>query len=275
MTKYFCVSDVHSFFNELLESLRENGFEHDNGDHHLVICGDLFDRGPDSVKCFDFVKDLQERGRLHYVRGNHEDLLCDLYHDILNNSVGHHHFSNGTVRTAVEILGLQSIYDIMGCDRDLLDKKLGEVLDFFQENCLEYFEVADHIFVHGWLPCISNDMNMYHARKEFTAIYDEWSNEYDSVDRDIAWESARWINGMLAWSQGMRIPGKTVVCGHWHTSFGHAILHGKGTEFGIEDSCFDIFKDDGIIALDACTAFSKKINCFVLEVNDEEESQNS
>ena len=57
---------------------------------------------------------------------------------------------------------------------------------------------------------------------------------------------------------------KTIVCGHWHTSYGHSKYEHKGTEFG-EDADFSPYYGPGIIAIDACTAFSGKSNCLVIE----------
>ena len=63
------------------------------------------------------------------------------------------------------------------------------------------------------------------------------------------------------------LKGKTVVCGHWHSSWGHSRLHNKGPEFNTneETACFDPFIDRGIIALDGCTAYSNQVNCIVIE----------
>ena len=57
---------------------------------------------------------------------------------------------------------------------------------------------------------------------------------------------------------------KTIVCGHWHTSYGHSKYEHKGTEFG-EDADFSPYYAPGIIAIDACTAFSGMVNCLVIE----------
>ena len=58
--------------------------------------------------------------------------------------------------------------------------------------------------------------------------------------------------------------GKTIVCGHWHTSYGHSKFEGKGTEFG-KDADFSPYIAPGIIALDACTARSGIVNYIVIE----------
>ena len=58
--------------------------------------------------------------------------------------------------------------------------------------------------------------------------------------------------------------GKTIVCGHWHCSYGHREFEGNGSEFG-EDADFSPYYGKGIIVLDACTAVSGKVNVIVLE----------
>ena len=75
---------------------------------------------------------------------------------------------------------------------------------------------------------------------------------------------ARWYNGMAAAAQGVTEEGKTILCGHWNTSYGHSCLEGKGSEFGA-DADFSPYYGSGIIALDACTGHSGIVNCVVLE----------
>ena len=57
---------------------------------------------------------------------------------------------------------------------------------------------------------------------------------------------------------------KTILCGHWHCSYGHAVYEHKGSEFG-SDADFSPYYGPGIIALDACTAHSRKVNVIVIE----------
>lgn len=50
----------------------------------------------------------------------------------------------------------------------------------------------------------------------------------------------------------------------WHTSYGHAKYEKRGAEFG-PDADYSPYIAPGIIALDACTVLSGKINVIVLE----------
>lgn len=55
-----------------------------------------------------------------------------------------------------------------------------------------------------------------------------------------------------------------VVCGHWHASYGHSKYEGKCSEFGA-DADFSPYYGPRIIAIDACTSHSKKVNVIVIE----------
>ena len=255
--KIFVMSDVHSFYKEMREALDREGFDIDNPNHIIVICGDLFDRGPDAVALFEFVKEMAEKDRLTYVCGNHEDLLFDCANEILRGrGVSHHHISNGTFDTICQFTGMNK-YDLCfgPLDKVEYEKKMMPVFDFINYNAVDYAEAGDYIFVHGWIPC--------------DPVLGKVADDWDQSTAD--WEGARWINGMAAWAKGAKIPGRTIVCGHFHSSWGHSHLHLDRKEFpqkNREDwqKSFEPFVDEGIIAIDACTAYTGVVNCLVLDV---------
>ena len=253
MAKFFVTSDVHSFFDELMVALNNKGFEKDNKDHILCICGDLFDRGEQSKELFEFVKELQAQDRLVYVTGNHESLLFDCMREIYRGRVpDNHHFHNGTIKTICQFCGQGEwiMYDPSW--RDQICEIMQPVLDFISDNCVDYAEIGNYVLVHGWLPC-------YQGLDDFR----------NATSED--WERARWNNGMDMWQNPRcRVEGKTVVCGHWHCSYGWSHIRQDRKEFpnksrrGWEKS-FEPFVDDGIMAIDACTAYSGICNVVVIE----------
>ena len=252
--KLFVLSDVHSFYEPMMAALEKNGFDINNKDHHVVVCGDLFDRGPDANKVFAFAKRMSDEDRLTYICGNHEELLFDCVQEIKNGRyMGGHHTSNGTLDTIIQVTGC-NIYDLYSGTYAAEElNRVNSLLAFIANNAVDYAEVGDYIFVHGWIPC-----NQYTGKFE-----ENW--------RDGDWESARWINGMLAWKRGARIPGKTIVCGHYHSSWGHSNIHQDRKEYPNKSrkdwqKSFEPFVDEGIIAIDACTAYSNFCNCFVIEI---------
>ena len=87
-----------------------------------------------------------------------------------------------------------------------------------------FFEDTEHyIFVHGWIPC--TPISLSSTEKEYVPVPD-WRNAGKEQ-----WDKARWINGMEAAHAGIIESGKTIVCGHWHCSFGHAHYEHDGNEF--------------------------------------------
>lgn len=59
--RYYVVSDVHSFYTEMIKALTEKGYFDDKEPHKLIICGDMFDRGSESVAMQKFIMELLEK----------------------------------------------------------------------------------------------------------------------------------------------------------------------------------------------------------------------
>ena len=259
MKKVFIVSDVHSFYNQMIDALNNAGFDKNNCEHIFVSLGDLLDRGPDPLKCLQFVNSLPE-DRAIIIKGNHETLLEDC---LINKYFTTYDYSNGTADT---VMALGNFLFLTSADQMFKFAKNNIEWLNYKKKLRDFYDDGKNVFVHGWIPCYKNDPNTYHARNVKYTFYEDWKNGN--------WEAARWTNGMDAWNQGVKLEGKTIYCGHWHTSWGNSKLHKKGPEFDNKYStnpehrtaCFDPFIDDGIVALDACTAVSHKVNCYVVEV---------
>ena len=59
--KYFIVSDIHSFYTKLKRALDKAGFNKRNKDHTLIVCGDIFDHGPDTRSVYKFLTSIPNR----------------------------------------------------------------------------------------------------------------------------------------------------------------------------------------------------------------------
>lgn len=236
MPKFFVVSDIHGFFDEFKNALDNAGFDPDNNDHWLICCGDYFDRGPKPEELMNFLMKLP---RVVLIRGNHEDLLVEccargnfLSHDVHNKTVD-------TIRQ----LGGDNLFFYEDCGNTL-----NRVEPFFN-RMVNYFETKNYIFVHGWIP----------LNEDYKCSYNP--NWRDS--NDVEWEQARWTNGIDAGFNVLIEPNKTIVCGHWHCSYAHAIANHINDKNHIAD--FSPFYGDGFIAIDACTAYSGQVNVIVIE----------
>jgi len=82
VARIVAMSDIHGAYEAMLQTLRnaavldtENAWS--GGSTHLVIVGDILDRGPDSRKVMDFLMRIEDEalaagGMLHVLIGNHE-----------------------------------------------------------------------------------------------------------------------------------------------------------------------------------------------------------
>lgn len=255
--RYYVTADVHSYFSEFKEALAEKGFFTDTAPRKLVICGDLYDRGTEALALQAFVLSLMEKDQVILIRGNHEDMAVDLLHRWNEGSYRQtYHHRNGTMDTVCQLTGYDT--DALYTEAVKVGQAFGET-PFIQTiipAMVDYYETEHYIFTHGWIPCTMMRTSNY--TKQYVPI-EEWRH----AGRD-AWDKARWLNGMEAAHAGVLAEGKTIVCGHWHCSFGHTYYDNDGEEFG-RDANFSPYYGKGIIALDACTAYSHKVNCIVID----------
>lgn len=258
--RYYVVADTHGFFTEMIDALNGKGFFEDNEPHKLIVCGDLLDRGSQAKEIEKFISDLMDKDEVILIRGNHEDLMQEFVENIEKYMtpmvLKSHHYHNGTIDAMLQLIGsnLQTVYEF---PRPAA-KEMKSTLFYskIMPAMRDYFETDHYIFVHGWIPCQASG---YGGRATEYLPMQDWRNA-NKVD----WSYARWYNGMDAAKAGITEQGKTIVCGHWHCSYGHAKLEGKGDEFE-GDADFTPYYANGIIAIDACTVFSHKVNCLVIE----------
>jgi hypothetical protein len=90
VSRIVAISDVHGAYDAMVDALKaaeiiDNDLAWIGGDSHLVITGDILDRGPDSRPAMDLLMRLEDEaevdgGRVHVLIGNHEamNLVGDL-----------------------------------------------------------------------------------------------------------------------------------------------------------------------------------------------------
>lgn len=238
--KYFACSDVHSAYTPWIEALSESGFDKTNHDHKIIICGDAFDRMDESQKVYDFIMDMIKKDKLIYVKGNHEDLLMEC---VERKFPYYNDYHNGTIKTIYELTS--DIDD----DFKLKCSKVQEKMEPLLNAMVDYYETEKYVFVHSCLPVRKNGSFDPNWRKA-------------STER---WSESRWGNPFTSARRGILPKNKTLVFGHWHTSYEWAKKEGL-PETG-EEAKYDTYFGEGYIGLDACTVLSHKVNIVVLEDN--------
>lgn len=227
--KYFAVSDIHGHASILKEALEGHGFDKNNPDHLLIVCGDCFDRGKENKATYAYLKSIPNKV---IIRGNHEEMLVKV---IERGSINLNNIYNGTDITAEEFFGAQNVGKNGEITMSYYRKK--QLLDFVN-GTIDYYETENYVFVHGWVP----------ERADWRqATAEEWSR-------------ARWT-GWCDVKDKSLAGKKTVVCGHRATYYAAGIDRTRrGNDYGI-------YFGEGFTAIDGCTVKSKTVN--VLVVDDE------
>lgn len=282
MKKYFCVSDVHSFFWPLKEALDTAGFDLNEKDHILLVDGDLFDRGADSLAVYQFVKSLPKSRRV-LIRGNHEQLFLDL---LDKDEPGEVDYSNGTLRTLLDLAGKNGDDCIDDLSFDVWwDRKQHWAQSLFKraknsktakavakwirsDAWVDCFELGDYIFEHCFIPLKSlSGLPMYFEYPKYAGL--EIKKDWREAATETEKLESRWGHPYLLYRKGFFDEelknGKILVCGHWNTSDFYKIDEPNHViSYEIEDQN-PIYLSDHFIGLDACTAKSGRVNCLVLE----------
>ena len=231
MPKFYVLSDVHGFYNEMREALDKAGFDPNDENSWLISCGDWFDRGNQPLEVMRYLMSLP---RVILIKGNHSQLFkdcCERGFPYMND------YFNGTYNTICEFGGEKYGRSFDECCV-IAEQVAKQILD----KEINYFETEHYVFCHSWVPVNCADWRMAHQRD---------------------WDDAMWVNPLEMAMDGFCIE-KTIVSGHWHCSAGWALEKGL-PEFG-DGACFNPYcYKDKLIMIDAATAISHKVNILVIE----------
>lgn len=264
--KYFVFADVHGFYSILKKELEKQGFDENNENHMLISLGDNFDRGEENYEMFLFLKKMYEKNKIILIKGNHEDLFIDM---LISGCVREVDKRNGTYGTLNELYKKVFNVDNEITFGDYLDtyRKLKEIGFISLIDSMEdYYETNNYVFTHGFIPINGTWTYYYNENCEYNP---NWRN----VPK-LGFKDARWINGIeMSIKYKIGEPNKKIVVGHFHASYGNVR---KDLPSDLPDSIlkkyefsnleyFKPYIDERIIAIDACTVLTKKINVYVIE----------
>ena len=283
--KYFITSDIHSFYDEFIEALKRAGYDKNNKDHTLIICGDIFDRGTKPLEIYEFLKSINRENRI-LIRGNHESLLKDLLKKKYPDDYDYH---NGTVDTLAYLakepneddfrlqffsndFSMDTYYELKEKrNRKLFNcKKAKEIVKWIEsDEWVNYFETEKFIFVHSWVPLTKK---MVEDESGFLSREIEYDENWRNAD-DKAWDEAKWGCPWKNELKKLNKTGKTIVCGHWHAGdfWNHLEYENdldKWLDVSTDDPIFHSDKFPDLIGLDACTALTNGVNVMVMENDD-------
>lgn len=187
------MSDIHGHPEWLDKALHEIELEKED---YLIILGDFINRGSDSFKVYQMIRQLEKRDRTYILKGNHElfiqHFLSDASHydDLLS------YFKSHYYETIAETMLTQ--YTLKDKEEDLEDIKSGQALYDLMNDA--YQEMIDY-FSHLPIMLTFNEMTFVHGGYDATFDgKDEWRylkyDDYNTLSQ---------VNDHL------------VIVGHWPT----------------------------------------------------------
>lgn len=219
----YVISDIHGYYDLFIKLLEKINFSQND---KMIIVGDIFDKGPDSIKLLKFIRQYDN---FLFVIGNHEYEFLKYYHNIMKDTEDN--FDEEEV--------LKRINDYFKDEELKLD---WEDLDWL-ENCPFYYETDDYTCVHAGIKLNEKNEIISPEQNEVEyLVYDRHFKEPNVI-----------VNN-----------SKCVFYGHTPTRYltdKDEIITYKRDNVIEAKSIKDFYK----IHLDCGTYYSKKLGCFCIE----------
>ena len=263
--KLFAVSDLHGHYTEFKRDLEKSGYDRNNKDHLLIVCGDIFDRGTESKELYSFLRELQEEGKAIILRGNHDNMFIDF---LKGNDCWFNFIYNGMRSTFDSFLERTASFesfivldlglDMTKLDDDQFDKLWVSYRDKARKTILSENEGILDWFLS--LPDFYETKNYIFTHASIDTDADDWHNPEFSRYSYISWDACHWDDGSF-FGKDLKNVDKTVVVGHYHTD-------GIREKYNLDlDGTNSILtRDDGrIVYIDTCTPITKRVNVLTIE----------
>ncbi len=235
--KCFVISDIHSHYDAMITALKKHGYDSKDDNHHLIVLGDLFDRGNQPIEVLEYLYPLSTQKKATIILGNHDTFLLDF----LDGNSSRTMFNithNGFGKTLYYLSGIVPDENVLDTVREKINERFSYLHKFLQSFPL-YYELGDYIFVHGGIDGRMLDWKMMQSQRDFV-----WGREIDLEP----------------------IPGKIVVAGHHRVATIRVNTKDYQKLHLHDPSQFDILYKEGKILIDRYVEISDEINVLELEI---------
>ena len=257
--KYFITSDEHGCYDEMKIAELKEKYDENNPNHHRVSLGDFSDRGSQTKELYLYYKRLCDEGKATVLLGNHGLFLQGF---LEGDDQSFNFLRNGLRESIYSFLGSdgetferwclfneteacsESYYEWSVYARKTINKKYPELLPWLK-SLPRYIETKNYIGVHGAID---------------TRVPD-WHHPHCIRHNLIDWDALDFNDGSF-FGESICNTEKTVIIGHFGTSTLRKMyeIYGDKDPFGI------LYRVDGrVIAIDATTNYSGKVNMLVIE----------
>ncbi|MBV7264960.1 metallophosphoesterase family protein [Erythrobacter ani] len=208
-TRFYVIGDIHGrldLYEALIEAIERDDAQSGPADTHIILLGDLVDRGPDSAGVIARTREWQSRRNVRVLLGNHEEMFLESFE---NPEILRHFLKHGGRETIISY-GL-SKKQLNEMSLDDLFEKLPEIVSPAERDYIanldEKIVAGDYLFVHAGI--------------------DPAFRIEDQQRSDMLWIRDRFLEH--------EAPFEKVVV-HGHTIFDDVVNHGN--RIGIDTGAF-------------------------------------
>ena len=234
---YYIISDIHSHYNAMVTALLKLGYNSENTNHHLIVLGDLFDRGKQPKDVLEFLYQLNLEDKASIIIGNHDTFLLDFLkgnHKRVLFNINR----DGFGETLKYLSGIKPNEDNLDKIKEIIEDEYSFLKNWLQ-SFPYYIELENYIFVHGGIDGKLLDWKTMSSKRDFV-----WNREYDLTPID----------------------GKIIVAGHHRV----ATIRKKTDDYHLlflhNPEMFDILYEKGKILIDRYVEVSNEINVLKLDI---------
>lgn len=184
-TRYYVIGDIHGrldLYEALISAIESDDANCAPADSHVVLLGDLVDRGPDSAGVIDRTRRWQKEREVRVLVGNHEEMFLQAFKkpEILRHFLKHGGretlLSFGLSKKQYNELSIEEMHALLP---DLVPQKVRDYVASFEEMIV----AGDYAFVHAGVdPTLPFDEQ---KRSDMLWIRDRFLNHQGSLSKVV------------------------------------------------------------------------------------------
>lgn len=149
--RYYVIGDIHGrfdLFDALIEGIEADDKAQGDAVTHMILLGDLVDRGPNSAGVVERTRQWQQTRSVRVLAGNHEDMFLESFEkpDILRHFLKHGGretiLSYGMSKQQFDAMTLEELFATLP---QLVPQSERDYINAFEEKII----AGDYLFVHA------------------------------------------------------------------------------------------------------------------------------
>lgn len=150
-TRYYLIGDIHGrldLYCALIDAIEQDDVARPGAESHVVLLGDLVDRGPDSAGVIARTRTWQQQRSVRVLAGNHEEMFLNSFQ---KPEVLRHFLKHGGRETVLSYGLSKKQFNAMNLDElfELMPKLIPQADIEYIRDFEEMIIAGDYLFVHA------------------------------------------------------------------------------------------------------------------------------